>query len=170
MFAKQHPYLTAIALALGSAIALGLARFSYALLLPLMRDDLNWSYLIAGTMNTANALGYFIGAMSSPAMMRRMSASRFFIVACLITGFFIFLSGTTDDATLLFTYRVLAGIASAWIFVSGGVLAAQLGQLHSQQSGLILGILITNNYCQFVLFLIGTNEDTIRACWSICLF
>ncbi len=140
MFAKQHPYLTAIALALGSAIALGLARFSYALLLPLMRDDLNWSYLIAGTMNTANALGYFIGAMSSPAMMRRMSASRFFIVACLITGFFIFLSGTTDDATLLFTYRVLAGIASAWIFVSGGVLAAQLGQLHSQQSGLILGI------------------------------
>ena len=140
MFAKQHPYLTAIALGLGSAIALGLARFSYALLLPLMRDDLNWSYLIAGSMNTANALGYFIGAMSSPAMMRRLSEARFFISACLITGVFIFLSGTTDDASLLFIYRVLAGIASAWIFVSGGVLAAQLGQLHSQQSGLILGI------------------------------
>jgi MFS family permease len=73
-------------------------------------------------------------------MMRRLSEARFFISACLITGVFIFLSGTTDNATLLFTYRVLAGIASAWIFVSGGVLAAQLGQLHSQQSGLILGI------------------------------
>ena len=66
VFANKHPFLTAIALALGSAIALGLARFSYGLLLPIMREDLVWSYLVAGTMNTANALGYLIGALLSP--------------------------------------------------------------------------------------------------------
>jgi hypothetical protein len=34
---------TALVLALGAAVSLGLARFSYALLLPAMRADLGWS-------------------------------------------------------------------------------------------------------------------------------
>lgn len=140
MFSNKHPFLTALSLALGSAIALGLARFSYGLLLPVMREDLDWSYLVAGTMNTANALGYFIGALSSPAMMRRMSVHQFFISSAVITGFFLFLSGCTDQTSLLFIYRVIAGIASAWIFVAGGVLVSQLGTIHANKSGLMLGI------------------------------
>ena len=55
-FSRNHPYWTSFALALGAAIALGFARFSYGLLLPVMKEDLGWSYLVAGTMNTANAL------------------------------------------------------------------------------------------------------------------
>lgn len=137
MFANKHPFLTAISLALGSAIALGLARFSYGLLLPIMREDLDWSYLVAGTMNTANALGYFIGALSSPFMMRRMSVHQFFIVSAIITGIFLFLSGCTDQTIWLFIYRVMAGIASAWIFVAGGVLISQLGTIHAHRSGLM---------------------------------
>ena len=140
MFSNKHPFLTALSLALGSAIALGLARFSYGLLLPVMREDLDWSYLVAGTMNTANALGYFIGALSSPAMMRRMSVHQFFISSAIITGVFLFLSGCTDQTSLLFIYRVIAGIASAWIFVAGGVLISQLGTIHAHKSGLMLGI------------------------------
>jgi Uncharacterised MFS-type transporter YbfB len=50
-------------LALGPAVALGLARFAYGLLLPAMRSDLDWSYGLAGTMTTANALGYLLGAL-----------------------------------------------------------------------------------------------------------
>ncbi len=140
VFAHKHPFLTAIALALGSAIALGLARFSYGLLLPVMREDLSWSYLVAGTMNTANALGYLIGALLSPTMMRKISVNRFFIISCLITAVFLFLSGCTDQTVALFIYRVIAGIASAWAFVAGGVLAAQLGSIHANRSGLLLGI------------------------------
>ncbi|MEF1435498.1 YbfB/YjiJ family MFS transporter, partial [Neisseria gonorrhoeae] len=54
----------AIGLSLGSAIALGLARFAYALLLPSMKLDLGWSFAEAGAMNTANALGYLLGALA----------------------------------------------------------------------------------------------------------
>lgn len=140
MFSNKHPFLTAISLALGSAIALGLARFSYGLLLPVMREDLDWSYLVAGSMNTANALGYLIGALSSPTMMRRMTVHQFFIAASIITGIFLFLSGCTDQTLWLFSYRLLTGIASAWIFVAGGVLISQLGSIHSNRSGLLLGI------------------------------
>jgi len=140
VFSNKHPFLTAISLALGSAIALGLARFSYGLLLPVMREDLDWSYLVAGTMNTANAIGYLIGALSSPVMMRKISVNRFFIISCVITAIFLFLSGCTDQTVALFIYRVIAGIASAWVFVAGGVLAAQLGSIHANKSGLLLGI------------------------------
>ena len=49
-FILRHPILTALALSLGTAVALGVARFSYALLLAPMRSDLGWSYLTAGTM------------------------------------------------------------------------------------------------------------------------
>ncbi|MFM8460578.1 MAG: YbfB/YjiJ family MFS transporter [Polynucleobacter victoriensis] len=140
MFSNKHPFLTAFSLALGSAIALGLARFSYGLLLPVMKEDLDWSYLVAGAMNTANALGYFIGALSSPMCMRKMSVHRFFISASIITGIFLYLSGCTDNTSLLFVLRVIAGIASAWIFVAGGVLVSQLGSIHANRSGLLLGI------------------------------
>lgn len=139
-YSRQHPFLTSLALALGSAIALGIARFSYGLLLPVMKADLGWSYLIAGTMNTANALGYLVGALTSPFLMRKITVGRFFLWACLITGLFLMLSGFTGDTFVLFVYRVLAGVASAWIFVAGGVLISQLAHLNPTHSGLLLGI------------------------------
>lgn len=40
-----------------------------------MRDDLGWSYTLAGAMNTANALGYLVGALSAPALLRRWGAA-----------------------------------------------------------------------------------------------
>jgi predicted MFS family arabinose efflux permease len=52
-----------IGLSVGPLVALGLARFAYALLFPAMRADLNWSYAQAGAMNAANAAGYVLGAM-----------------------------------------------------------------------------------------------------------
>src|SRR5215469_14249290 len=61
---RKQALLLALALSLGSAIALGLARFSYALLLPPMRLDLAWSFAQAGAMNTANAFGYLLGALA----------------------------------------------------------------------------------------------------------
>ena len=61
----------ALALALGAAVSLGLARFSYALLLGPMRDDLGWSYFTAGAMNTANAAGYLLGALLAPRWIAR---------------------------------------------------------------------------------------------------
>ncbi len=65
------PVLIALVLSLAAAISLGITRFAYGLLLPIMREDLGWSYLLAGAMNTANALGYLAGALSAPLLLRR---------------------------------------------------------------------------------------------------
>ena len=138
--AARRPFLIALALSLGAAISLGLTRFSYALLLPPMRDDLGWSYLLSGSMNTGNALGYFIGALLSPALMKRYGAQGALVGGAVLAGVFMMLSGFVVDANLLIVQRVLAGIASAFIFIAGGVLAARLSLLHPDRAGLLLGI------------------------------
>lgn len=136
----HHPVLTALAISLGAAVSLGLSRFSYALLLPPMRSDLGWSYLLAGAMNTGNAFGYFIGALLTPALMRRFSAQAALIGGAVMTGVFMLLSGFFTDAAVLLLQRVLAGIASASIFISGGVLAARLGAMHTRRAGFLIGL------------------------------
>ena len=70
---RQAALVTAFALALASAVSLGLARFSYALLLPAMRADLGWSYFTAGAMNTCNAAGYLLGALLAPRALARLA-------------------------------------------------------------------------------------------------
>ena len=57
----QTPLWVIVGLAMGPAVALGLGRFAYALLLPSMRADLGWSFADAGALNTANAAGYLLG-------------------------------------------------------------------------------------------------------------
>jgi predicted MFS family arabinose efflux permease len=138
--ALRRPFLTALALSLGAAISLGMSRFSYALLLPPMRADLGWTYLLAGAMNTGNAFGYLVGALATPALMRRFGAQAALVGGSVLTSFFMLMSGFVTDADMLLLQRVLAGVASAFIFISGGVLTARLGSLHPRRAGLLIGI------------------------------
>lgn len=130
----------AVSLSMGSAIALGLARFSYALLLPPMKSDLGWTFAQAGAMNTANALGYLLGALVFPRVSRRWSAGKLFVGGCVATALLMAITGMLSDTNALFVQRVATGIASAFIFVSGGVLAARLATSSPRDAGLVLGL------------------------------
>lgn len=137
---ERHPYLAALTLSLAAAVALGITRFSYGLLLPPMRSDLNWSYMLAGSLNTSNAIGYLAGALLAPLAMRRLGVSRLLTLSTVLAGFFMVLSGSTLIADALLTLRVCSGVVSSFIFISGGVLASRLSSLHPRRSGLLLGI------------------------------
>ena len=129
----------AAALALAAAVSLGLARFSYALLLPPMRADLGWSYFTAGAMNTANAAGYLAGALLAPALLARFGTRTVLLAGNLGTVALLALHGAATGETALLLLRALTGAASAASFVSGGLLAARLaGQ--SRHAGLVLGL------------------------------
>lgn len=134
----------AFALSMGAAVSLGITRFSYALLLPPMREDLGWSYALAGGMNTANAVGYLAGALMTPALMRRFGVTRLLVVGAVLASVFMAGSGFVTAAPALLLQRLLAGVASAWVFVAGGLLAARLGEADAQaggaRGGLLLGI------------------------------
>jgi predicted MFS family arabinose efflux permease len=139
-FPTRHPFLTALALSLGAAVSLGIARFSYGLLLPLMRADLGWSYLLAGGMNTGNAFGYFLGALVTPSLMRRFRAQTLLIGGSVLTGIFMLISGMVIASDMLLLQRIFAGMSSALIFISGGVLIARLGALHPSRTGFLIGL------------------------------
>ncbi len=135
------PYIRlALALSLGAAVSLGITRFAYGLLLPPMRDDLGWSYTLAGAMNTFNAVGYLIGALVTPWLMRRFSPMVLLIAGSLGASLFMALSGFFTAAAPLLVQRLLAGVASALVFIAGGLLAARLGAGQPQRSGFLLGI------------------------------
>ena len=116
----------AAALALAAAVSLGLARFSYALLLPPMRSDLGWSYLTAGAMNTVNAAGYLIGALLAPRWLARHDPRTVLLAGMGGTALLLAGHGAVLNEGLLFALRGFSGVASAAAFVSGGLLAARL--------------------------------------------
>jgi predicted MFS family arabinose efflux permease len=136
----------AVALALGTAVSLGLARFSYALFLPPMRADLGWSYLTSGAMNTVNAAGYLLGALLAPACLRRLGSRRAFLAGIGATALLLAAHGTVIGDGPLYALRFLTGAVSAVAFVAGGLLAAQLVGARATEggsaatAGLVLGI------------------------------
>lgn len=135
------PYLRlALALSLGAAVSLGITRFAYGLLLPPMREDLGWSYTLAGAMNTFNAVGYLIGALTAPWLLRRFSPAALLISGSLGASLFMALSGFFTAAAPLLAQRLLAGVASALVFIAGGLLAVRLGARQPKRSGFLLGI------------------------------
>ena len=135
----RTPLLLAFALALAAAVSLGLARFSYALLLPPMRAELHWSYFTAGAMNTANAAGYLVGALLAPRWLARHDALRIAVAGGLGTAAILVAHAFAASDALLYTLRTLAGFASAATFVGGGLLATRLSA-RSPHPGLVVGL------------------------------
>lgn len=157
-FILRRPLLTALALSLGTAIALGVARFSYALLLWPMRTDLGWPYLIAGGMNTGNAAGYLIGALATPPLMRRYGTHAMFIGGALATALCIIFSGLFAQTAVLLALRMVTGIVSAFVFIAGGILISRLAALHPQRAGLLLGV-----------FYSGSGLGIVASAWLVPL-
>ena len=109
----SHPLAAAAALALSAAVSLGLARFSYALLLPPMRADLGWSYLTAGAMNTANAAGYLVGALLLPALLRRVDARTLMLAGGFASALLLAVHAALRSDLALLLLRGATGVASA---------------------------------------------------------
>lgn len=131
----------ALALSIGPAVGIGLARFGYAVLLPAMRADLAWSYTEAGSMNTANSFGYLAGALIAAPVATRWGAGRAFRGAILLTGASMLFSGATSSFVLLLTLRVIAGVGGAVALITGATLAARVvTQERERVGGLVLGL------------------------------
>ncbi|MEO7106272.1 MAG: YbfB/YjiJ family MFS transporter [Rhodoferax sp.] len=136
----QSVWALALALSLGAAVSLGITRFAYGLLLPAMRVDLGWSYTLAGAMNTANAMGYFLGALVTPWLLKRVGASTLLWSGAFLASLFMAMSGFFTTAEPLLVQRLLAGVASAFVFIAGGLLAARLGAQQPTRGGLLIGL------------------------------
>jgi predicted MFS family arabinose efflux permease len=115
---------TAIIFATAIAVVNGFGRFAYALLLPVMREDLAWDYALSGWLNTANSLGYGAGALAGMFLLSRYRPATLFVAGLGITVCTLLLCGMTRDLYVMMLWRFASGVGSAWVFACGGALVA----------------------------------------------
>ena len=122
--------LVAFLLSFGPAVSNSFARFAYALILPAMRSDLQWSYSQAGSINTANAFGYLLGALLTRALVARLGNRALYGWGMVVTSVAIAATGFVRDFEALMAMRALAGVGGAAVFICGGALS---GNIFSQR-------------------------------------
>jgi len=137
---QPFSYAQILILALAPAIGLGMARFGYALLLPAMRSELDWSYSEAGWMNTANAIGYLMGALITAALARRIGLWLLLQIGVIASAMSIVLTGVTDDFYTLSALRFFSGVFGALCLVGGGAVAAIVANQAAHRSEFALSL------------------------------
>lgn len=139
--APRLPWLIVLGLCLGNCITNGFARFAYGLLLPAMKSELGWSYSQAGWLNTANAMGYVVGAVLTMALIGRVQPSRLFGVGLVLTTLALLATGQDPALWWQSLWRFLAGVFGALSFSTAGVLAAQLFPGDPRRNALAIALL-----------------------------
>jgi len=97
------------------AVAMGIGRFAFTPILPMMQQDAGVSVTTGGWLASANYLGYLLGAVSAIGLrIRRATAIR----AGLVTIVVVTLGMATSRAFVVWlVLRVLAGVGSAWVLI-----------------------------------------------------
>jgi predicted MFS family arabinose efflux permease len=132
----------ALGLAAGPVVALGFTRFAYALLLPAMREDLDWSFATAGGITTANAVGYIIGAASAAWWARRFTERRVFAIGMAISAIALLATAVSGDYVFLSVVRFFGGFSTSVVFVVGSALASRIRVPNPKQSSIMVSIYI----------------------------
>ncbi len=114
----------ALGLALSPLVALGFTRFAYALLLPPMQAEFNWSFAEAGALNTSNAIGYLAGALLAAWLGARFGRLKVFTAAMVASALALMATAWPSSFALLLSVRAIGGLATAVAFVLGSALAA----------------------------------------------
>lgn len=106
---------TAFACMIGLAVALGVGRFAFTPLLPLMLADGSVDLKAGGWLASANYAGYFVGAMSCAAL--RVAPARMIRFGLAATVLLTVAMGVGLALPAWLGARFAAGVVSAWTFV-----------------------------------------------------
>ena len=148
------------------AVAVGIGRFAFTPILPMMVEDAGLSVVQGGWLAAANYLGYLAGA--AWAMLHRVRPDRAIRAALAITALSTLAMAYADGLGSWLALRTIAGIASAWglihvsawcvealahagkAFLNGGVFA-----------GVGVGILLAGSLCLALM----QAEAASRTAW-----
>jgi Uncharacterised MFS-type transporter YbfB len=120
------------------AVSMGIGRFAYIPILPLMIREAGLSKPFGATLATANYAGYLLGALggiAAPALVRSTRVMRAALVASAAT---LALMPATHDHAVWLVLRFAAGAASALVFMFA--VSAMLSHLHRAHHLVGLGV------------------------------
>lgn len=97
------------------AVAMGVGRFAFTPILPMMQEDAGLSVAEGGWLASANYLGYLLGALS--AMATRAQPAVAIRTGLIVIGLVTVAMGLGEGFAFWVVLRALAGIASAWVLI-----------------------------------------------------
>ncbi|MES2937242.1 MAG: YbfB/YjiJ family MFS transporter [Pseudomonadota bacterium] len=149
--AQVHPAALTLAGLLSLAAAMGIGRFAFTPMLPLMIRDGQLDLAYGGWLAAANYAGYLAGAVTAARL--RISAAALGLLALLATAA-LTAAMAWPFAPAWLLWRFLAGMASAWAFIATavwclGALARQPNPLWANvvYTGVGGGIALAGLYC-----------------------
>jgi predicted MFS family arabinose efflux permease len=115
---------------LGMMVAMGIGRFAYTPILPLMERDLGLSHAETGSLASFNFVGYLLGAVACsffPSLLRRVPVNVGALAASIATTLFM---GAFASPLWWGALRFIAGLSSAILFV---VIAVEVAEYLARQ-------------------------------------
>ncbi|MEQ9864408.1 MFS transporter [Pectobacterium aroidearum] len=134
------------------ALGMGLGRFLYTPMLPVMLEEGRFTFNQLSYIASANYAGYLFGSLLF-SFSRRTSASQpmfLLLSAAAATGVLLLAMAMTTSTTLVMVIRFLAGIASAAMMIFGSLAVLhhtrQARVIASLYAGVGVGIVLGNEY------------------------
>jgi MFS family permease len=110
---------------LGMIIAMGIGRFAFTPILPLMQRDLGMSNSVAGWLAGLNYLGYLAGAVLCSIAPRLIRSKYVAIISLLLSIVTTAAMGLTESALWWGPLRLVSGVVSALLFI---IVSAEIGE------------------------------------------
>ncbi|MDX6916311.1 MFS transporter [Pectobacterium carotovorum] len=138
------------------ALGMGLGRFLYTPMLPVMLEEGRFTFNQLSYIASANYAGYLFGSLFFSFSRRASTSQPMFLLfsAAAATAVLLFAMALTTSTTLAMLIRFLAGIASAAMMIFGSLTILHHTQHHSRQTHVIaslyagvgVGIVLGNEY------------------------
>jgi predicted MFS family arabinose efflux permease len=112
---RRGAWRAALACMVTLAVAMGLGRFAFTPMLPVMLHEGKLDLQEGGLLASLNYLGYFVGALSCAAI--RLEAAVIVRGGLVATAALLIGMGLWDNFTAWGVLRTAAGVVSAWTFV-----------------------------------------------------
>ena len=115
----RRPWVVAVAGAVALAVAMGIGRFAFTPMLPLMIRAGSADVAAGGWLATANYAGYLVGALTTARL--PLTPQRVGLAALAAIVVSTAAMGLTSSVSIWLLLRFVAGAASAWALVSTSV-------------------------------------------------
>jgi MFS family permease len=153
------------------AVAMGIGRFAFTPLLPMMQADSGLSLAAGGWLAAANYLGYLFGALSAGFFRR---SGRVIRAGLLVIAGTTLAMGITHQPAGWAALRLAAGIASAWVLVhvSAWCLPRLMGRrtlAGTVYAGVGVGIVVAGALCGMLMAWSVPSSQTWIVLGAICL-
>ena len=127
----------------------GLARYSYAMLLPAMQAGLGLTYDRMGFIGTGNFIGYLVSVLLAPKLLRLLHPRKMIAAGLLLVGACMTGIAFAHDFATAFCLYLLVGIGSG--FANIPMMALVTYWFRSEQRGKAAGLVIGGNGAGIIL-------------------